>query len=117
MYFLLKLISFPDNSRPDVGVQERQESPIIGLKNFNNWIKSVLIAKFGKRAFDGAPPPPPGDLKCRGKVLDMGCGKGGDLQKWQKARVREYVGLGTSALLLVLFSVLTLCCRYRGCIS
>ncbi|GJJ15084.1 hypothetical protein Clacol_009359 [Clathrus columnatus] len=86
------------NSRPDVGVHERRESPIIGLKNFNNWIKSVLIAKFAKRAFEGAPPPPPGDLKSRGKVLDMGCGKGGDLQKWQKARVREYVGLDIAAV-------------------
>ena len=25
----------------------------------------------------------------------MGCGKGGDLEKWSKARIREYVGMGT----------------------
>lgn len=29
----------------------------------------------------------------KGKVLDLGCGKGGDLQKWQKARTRLYFGL------------------------
>lgn len=27
------------------------------------------------------------------KVLDLGCGKGGDLQKWQKAGLREYIGV------------------------
>jgi mRNA (guanine-N7-)-methyltransferase len=37
----------------------------------------------------------------RGKVLDLGCGKGGDLLKWSKAGVRDYVGLG------VLLSLLT----------
>jgi mRNA (guanine-N7-)-methyltransferase len=80
----------------------RQESPIIGLKNFNNWIKSVLFANFGhsvlasspysqSRPQDGRRGGPVG----RGKVLDMGCGKGGDLNKWAKARIKEYVGLGT----------------------
>jgi mRNA (guanine-N7-)-methyltransferase len=29
----------------------------------------------------------------KGKVLDLGCGKGGDLQKWQKARAKLYYGL------------------------
>lgn len=28
-----------------------------------------------------------------GRVLDIGCGKGGDLQKWQKAKIKEYVAL------------------------
>ena len=30
----------------------------------------------------------------RGKVLDLGCGKGGDLTKWTKAKIMEYVGSG-----------------------
>lgn len=69
-----------DNSRPEVGVERREFSPIIGLKKFNNWIKSVLIGKFAHRP--------------RGKVLDVGCGKGGDLNKWKQARIGLYVGLG-----------------------
>ncbi|KAF8491945.1 mRNA capping enzyme-domain-containing protein [Gautieria morchelliformis] len=85
------------NSRPDVGVVQRRESPIIGLKAFNNWIKSVLIAKFTKQAFEGAAPMQPGE-RLRGRVLDMGCGKGGDLQKWEKACVKEYVGLDIAAV-------------------
>jgi mRNA (guanine-N7-)-methyltransferase len=27
------------------------------------------------------------------RVLDLGCGKGGDLQKWQKAGLKEYIGV------------------------
>jgi mRNA (guanine-N7-)-methyltransferase len=30
------------------------------------------------------------------RVLDIGCGKGGDLGKWSKAGVVEYVGIGNS---------------------
>ncbi|WVW80041.1 hypothetical protein I302_102014 [Kwoniella bestiolae CBS 10118] len=67
------------NSRPEVGVEGREFSPIIGLKKFNNWIKSVLIGKFAHRP--------------QGKILDIGCGKGGDLNKWKQARIMLYVGL------------------------
>ncbi|EIM90383.1 uncharacterized protein STEHIDRAFT_166579 [Stereum hirsutum FP-91666 SS1] len=79
------------NARPEVGLVQRRESPIIGLRNFNNWIKSVLITKFAHPALVASP-------SGRGKVLDMGCGKGGDLAKWSKARVREYVGLDIAAI-------------------
>ena len=84
-----------DNARPDVGVAQRQESPIIGLKSFNNWVKSVLITKFAHPAFASSPNGRRG-RGMRGRVLDMGCGKGGDLTKWAKANVAELVGLGTS---------------------
>ncbi|KZT44117.1 guanine-N(7)-methyltransferase [Sistotremastrum suecicum HHB10207 ss-3] len=83
------------NARQDVGIQQRLESPIIGLKSFNNWIKSVLIAKWA------APSLVPANGRRTnamfGKILDLGCGKGGDLQKWQKARVKEYYGLDIAA--------------------
>lgn len=76
--------------RAEVGVDQREFSPIIGLKKFNNWIKSVLIGKFAfrDRGRPGA------------KVLDIGCGKGGDLNKWNKARIQLYVGIGESGLVL-----------------
>ncbi|KAI5479278.1 mRNA (guanine-N7-)-methyltransferase [Pseudohyphozyma bogoriensis] len=77
------------NSRPNIGVEARKESPIIGLKNFNNWTKSVLIAKFGRRETDRGP---------KLKVLDLGCGKGGDLQKWARAGTDEYIGIDLAAV-------------------
>ncbi|KAH9923971.1 mRNA capping enzyme-domain-containing protein [Epithele typhae] len=79
------------NARPDVGVAQRQDSPIIGLKSFNNWVKSVLITRFAHPALAASPGRRNGRM--RGRVLDMGCGKGGDLTKWAKANVAEYVGL------------------------
>ncbi|CAD6576057.1 MAG: mRNA cap guanine-N7 methyltransferase [Tremellales sp. Tagirdzhanova-0007] len=76
-------VAYHYNARPEVGVEHREFSPIIGLKKFNNWIKSVLIGKFAWR-----PKGSPG-----ANVLDIGCGKGGDLNKWKQARIRLYVGL------------------------
>ncbi|KAG5645002.1 hypothetical protein DXG03_007279 [Asterophora parasitica] len=97
-----------DNSRPDVGVVQRLDSPIIGLKNFNNWVKSVLITRFahpvlaaarsrstnGNHGYRGGG----GRNTGSGKVLDMGCGKGGDMTKWAKARVKELVGVDIAAV-------------------
>jgi mRNA (guanine-N7-)-methyltransferase len=70
--------------RPEVGVEHREYSPIIGLKKFNNWVKSVLIGKYAYRK-QGEP---------GANVLDIGCGKGGDLNKWKQARISLYVGMG-----------------------
>ncbi|KAG5639614.1 hypothetical protein H0H81_010816 [Sphagnurus paluster] len=93
------------NSRPDVGVVQRLESPIIGLKNFNNWVKSVLITKFAHPVLAASksrhnPNGHRGGLRNpgAGKVLDMGCGKGGDMSKWSKARVKELVGVDIAAV-------------------
>lgn len=102
--------------RPDVGVTQRQQSPIIGLKNFNNWVKSVLIARFAHPVLQGASvtgmngKQHPGPS---GRVLDMGCGKGGDLNKWQKARVRDYVGVGAYRLFLEWMNLVNMIIRYR----
>ena len=61
------------NSRPDVGVVQRQESPIIGLKNFNNWVKSVLITRFAHPVLQKSSVAEGRPKGGRGKVLDMGC--------------------------------------------
>ena len=66
------------------------------MRNFNNWIKSVLITRFAHPVLaastvaDGGR----GRGSRRGKVLDLGCGKGGDLNKWSKARIKEYLAFG-----------------------
>ncbi|QRV97984.1 mRNA cap guanine-N7 methyltransferase [Ceratobasidium sp. AG-Ba] len=61
------------NQRKQHIIQSRQESPIIGLRYFNNWAKSVLFIKFSRRR--------------------LRCNKGGDLRKWCKIGIKEYVGL------------------------
>ncbi|PIA13607.1 guanine-N(7)-methyltransferase [Coemansia reversa NRRL 1564] len=66
------------NQRRQLGVQGRMHTKITGLRLFNNWIKSIMIRKF---AYTG----------CR--VLDLGCGKGGDLRKWAIAGISEYIGM------------------------
>jgi mRNA (guanine-N7-)-methyltransferase len=83
------------NSRPEVGVIQRQESPIIGLKNFNNWVKSVLISKFAHPVLAASTVR---SQRNKGRVLDLGCGKGGDITKWSKARISEYVGADIAAI-------------------
>ncbi|KAH8102839.1 guanine-N(7)-methyltransferase [Cristinia sonorae] len=109
----VKLVAEHYNARPEVGVQQRNDSPIIGLKNFNNWVKSVLISQFAHPVLSSssnfgpylqAGPGPVGmrgrpmSARGAGKVLDMGCGKGGDLTKWAKARIKEYVGVDIAAV-------------------
>ena len=67
------------------------ESKIKNLRSYNNWAKSTLIQKFSpNEGFDPRNWRQPGI-----KILDIGCGKGGDLQKWQNApqRVEHYVGV------------------------
>ncbi|MBA0641536.1 hypothetical protein Goklo_026075, partial [Gossypium klotzschianum] len=66
------------SARTNQTLEEREASPIIHLKKLNNWIKSVLIQLYARK----------GDA-----VLDLACGKGGDLIKWDKAKVEYYVGV------------------------
>ncbi|ORX42933.1 mRNA capping enzyme, large subunit [Hesseltinella vesiculosa] len=73
------------NQRPEVGVVRRQDSRIIRLRSFNNWLKSVLIHRHAR----------PNDC-----VLDLGCGKGGDLNKWAKAKIRHLIAADIAAVSL-----------------
>ncbi|XP_050379472.1 mRNA cap guanine-N7 methyltransferase 1-like [Argentina anserina] len=66
------------SARRNQTFEEREVSPIVHLRKLNNWIKSVLIQLYAHR----------GDV-----VLDLGCGKGGDLYKWDKAGITYYVGI------------------------
>ncbi|KAI0303477.1 guanine-N(7)-methyltransferase [Multifurca ochricompacta] len=90
------------NARPEVGIEQRRVSRIIGLRNFNNWIKSVLITRFAHPTLASSTVVDSGGGRggrgLRGKVLDLGCGKGGDLIKWSKARIKEYVALDIAAI-------------------
>ncbi|KAL5001874.1 mRNA capping enzyme-domain-containing protein [Aspergillus recurvatus] len=94
------------NAVPQRGREWRKtESKIKGLRSFNNWVKSTLIQKFSpdeefvSRAVDtkdwanGAAPPSVDEKRLL--VIDLGCGKGGDLGKWQLAPqpIDLYVGL------------------------
>ena len=53
-------------------------SDILHLRNLNNWVKSVLIGRHLKKGF---------------VVLDLACGKGGDLGKFIRAAPGRYVGV------------------------
>jgi len=81
------------NNLQERGREGRKESRIIHMRNFNNWIKSMLINEYldKVRKAEG--------FSGQVAVLDLGCGKGGDLTKWHKARVDRVVGVdiaGTS---------------------
>ena len=74
------------NAVPERGREWRKtDSRIRGLRSFNNWVKSTVIHKFSPNADRGFPL----------RVLDFGCGKGGDLGKWQQAPqpLEAYIGV------------------------
>merc|ERR1712168_171634 len=54
------------------GLDQRDEARIIKMRNFNNFMKTLLINMYTKQ----------GD-----RVFDMASGKGGDLNKWKSRRV------------------------------
>jgi len=74
------------NAVPQRGREWRKtDSRIKGLRSFNNWVKSTIIHKFSPSENDQVPL----------RILDIGCGKGGDLGKWQQApqAVELYIGV------------------------
>ncbi|CAF2380957.1 unnamed protein product [Rotaria sp. Silwood2] len=70
------------NTSQEHGLDQRNESKILHMRNFNNWIKSTLINGYLQRIRNEQP-----DRSNKIHVFDMGCGKGGDQLKWQVGRV------------------------------
>ncbi|CAH0522088.1 unnamed protein product [Peronospora belbahrii] len=58
---------------------DRADSLLFHMRALNNWVKSILINEFSRREGD--------------RVLDLACGKGGDLMKWTKRNLAMYVGV------------------------
>ncbi|XP_012286817.1 mRNA cap guanine-N7 methyltransferase isoform X2 [Orussus abietinus] len=74
------------NAITDKGLSFRSQSRIVYMRNFNNWIKTMLINEYlnkirQEKMLHGSPL----------KVLDMCCGKGGDLLKWHKANISHLI--------------------------
>ncbi|XP_039593783.1 mRNA cap guanine-N7 methyltransferase [Polypterus senegalus] len=70
------------NALKECGLEERNQSRILYLRNFNNWLKSVVIGEILEKVKQKI------NNIC---VLDLGCGKGGDLLKWRKGRISKIV--------------------------
>ncbi|KAL3283342.1 hypothetical protein HHI36_006490 [Cryptolaemus montrouzieri] len=73
------------NQIEEKGLQERSKSRIVYLRNFHNWIKSMLINEYLTKVKSSKKHNAPL------RVLDMGCGKGGDLLKWKKGNITHLI--------------------------
>lgn len=71
------------NRLQEVGLEVRSQSRIFYMRNFNNWLKSVLIGEILDQLRRSKPGPV--------RVLDLGCGKGGDLLKWRRGNISHLV--------------------------
>ncbi|KAI5172424.1 mRNA (guanine-N7-)-methyltransferase [Nematocida sp. LUAm3] len=65
------------NKIESLGTEKRKESKIIGVREINNFIKMRLISKYSTEGMI---------------VMDLGCGKGGDLSKLKFLAVNHYFG-------------------------
>lgn len=66
------------SNRPDLGRVGRRATLIRRLRSFNNWVKAVLMDRF---------------VQTGDQVMDLACGKGGDLQKWRERRVKSVTAI------------------------
>ena len=58
------------------------------MREFINWLKSIVIYTYAGPNRDKVE-----GKEIRQSVLDIGCGRGGDILKLYHARVGEYVGI------------------------
>ncbi|XP_039958425.1 mRNA cap guanine-N7 methyltransferase [Bactrocera neohumeralis] len=81
----MRIVASHYNELKETGRKERLQSRIVYMRNFNNWLKSQLIAEYLAR------------IKAQQRigdpmrVLDLCCGKGGDLLKWEKANITHLI--------------------------
>lgn len=68
----------------DPGEEGRKASRVLFLRSFNNWVKAVVINKYCRL------------LGTNLSVLDLCCGRGGDLKKYFNSKVKLYVGADLS---------------------
>ena len=68
----------------DPGKEGRKASRIIFLRSFNNWVKASMINKYCRMLGKGI------------SVLELCCGKGGDLDKYFMNRIKLFVGADIS---------------------
>ena len=68
----------------DPGKEGRKASRIIFLRSFNNWVKASMINKYCRKLGKGA------------SVLELCCGKGGDLDKYFLNNIKLFVGADIS---------------------
>ncbi|XP_075867708.1 mRNA cap guanine-N(7) methyltransferase [Nelusetta ayraudi] len=71
------------NNLQEVGLAARSRSRIFFMRNFNNWLKSVLIGEILEQVREAG--------SHQVAVLDLGCGKGGDLLKWRRGNISHLV--------------------------
>ena len=70
------------DEKKEENFEKRKQSSLFHLRNFNNWVKSVLIGE---------------NCPQHAIALDICGGKGGDLKKWQIAKVSQLVLAGSSS--------------------
>ncbi|PSN50636.1 hypothetical protein C0J52_15143 [Blattella germanica] len=73
------------NTLEERGLAERSKSRIFYLRNFNNWVKSMMINEYLNKIRQVKPHGAPV------RVMDMCCGKGGDLLKWRRGNISHLV--------------------------
>lgn len=73
------------NELKEAGLAERSKSRIFHMRNFNNWVKSMFINEFMGKIKNSQ------KLGEHLRVLDMCCGKGGDLLKYEKAGITHLI--------------------------
>ena len=66
----------------------RDESTVIQMRDFHNWIKLVLITNIADYIYK--------ETNSRVSLLDIAVGRGGDLSKWKKAQISNVFGFDPS---------------------